>query len=96
MKAWTWIATGLFLGATTASFAQNSPDISLTHHEQLTGFDWSRNGLAVAGPDRNTGDVQLSFVGLGRSFDLQLVSNNRFLSAAALAAMPEGMSVYRG
>ena len=96
MKACKFVIIGLIALCCTTTFAQQSSSVSLAHFESLTDISWSDNGVSVDGPGRSTGNIQMSFQALGRSFDLQLSPNTSFLSNRARAAMPVGVSVYRG
>ena len=96
MRAFRWTVACLIFSISSVSFGAQPDGIVLSHYEPLqrlsiqsSGSEYSQN-LQAAGPGT------LSFDALGRTFDIQLEPNTSLLSAESRAALPDGVTPYRG
>jgi uncharacterized repeat protein (TIGR01451 family) len=95
MKALNSILVTATISLFSTAFAAQPGSITVSHYESLQRLeirsaDLSSNRLDAAGP------VALSFDALGKTFDLQLEPNSRFLAQVSRDALPEGIKIYRG
>lgn len=97
MRAFRWTIACAIFSISSVSIGAPPNGIILSHHEplQLLNIQSSSSNqfeqkLQAAGP------LNLSFDALGQSFDIQLEPNTRLLSAESRAALPDGVTPYRG
>jgi hypothetical protein len=96
MKALKWILTGVVFSLCSAAFAGQSSGIVVAHYDALQRLTMRSAGAATGQELSATAPMMLGFDALGRSFDLDLQPNDRFLSTASRSALPGGIGIYRG
>jgi hypothetical protein len=96
MKTLKWVIAAIVLGASGALPAAVNSAVVVTHFEQMQNLRVEQS-VTINSPGALSGaPLTLRFDAMGQTFDLHLTSNNRLLSAAAVAALPAGVQLYRG
>jgi uncharacterized repeat protein (TIGR01451 family) len=96
MKALKWIVASAVVSLSLTAIAAQPGNITVSHYESLQRLDMRAADTTNSRKPDGSGPVALSFDALGKTFDLQLEPNSRFLGQDAQDAMPEDIQIYRG
>jgi hypothetical protein len=96
MNAYKLLLSSLLISLGLPAFAGQSGNISVSHYEPLQRMSLQAKSPASQQKLTISAPLVLEFDALGQSFDLRLVPNTRFLSAAARNSLPAGIEIYRG
>ncbi len=96
MKAVKWTCACALLAFSPALFASTADGVTISHFEPMERMSFHRNGVAVQQKLQNAQPVTLSFDAMGRSFELELETNNSLLLGASRTMLTDDVGVYRG
>lgn len=99
MQAFKWAVTITVLAATSMLSAAEVNGVSVSHFESLDrlSFRSATDGRLIPNREVQSKEpVRLNFDAMGRSFELQLESNSKLLSAVSRNGLPESISIFRG
>jgi hypothetical protein len=99
MQAFKWAVTIAVLAAASMLSAAEVDGLSVSHFESLDrlSFRSAIDGRLIPNREVQSKEpVYLNFDAMGRTFELQLESNSRLLSAVSRNALSEGISIFRG
>ncbi len=96
MKGFRLAALGILLGVGQIAAAAGSTGMVITHFEPLSRMEWSGSRADGAQKFAVRGPATLQFDALGRSYTLQLESNDALLSPRAHASRRTPVSLYKG
>lgn len=97
MKGIQYAVLGILLGIGSITLAAPHDGVVVNHHESLQRFDFNTGGsLGMQKLSRAAGPARMQFDALGKSFDLELESNDGLLSRSAHDARRAEVSIYKG
>jgi len=96
MQAFKLITVIAALAMSCASLASDLRGLTVAHYEELQDLDYSIGGATGTLKMSVSGPAVLTFNALGRTFKLQLESNQRLLSNKAREALSNDIALYRG
>ena len=96
MKAFRCAVLIAVFSIVSPAFAVDATGITVSHFEQLQNFQVEKSVASGAQKMLSGLATGMRFDAMGRTFDLQLESNDRLLSVESKLALPSGIQMLRG